>query len=77
MSAAVPICRRAVSPWRQGLLGLAERLERAEPVNACGVARVIVLLTDGGSPVYDPFPARSMSEMIWWIADGLRLLPEA
>ncbi len=71
LSAAVPVCRRAVLPCRQALLGLAERLERTDPVNPCGVARVRVLLTDGGSPVYDPHPARSMSDAIWWIADGL------
>ncbi len=72
MCSAVPVCRRAVLPWRQALLGVAERLERAEPVGPCGVARVMVLLTDGSSPVYDPHAARSMSEAIWWIADGLR-----
>jgi hypothetical protein len=72
LCSAVPVCRGAVLPWRQALLGLAERLERSEPVNPCGVARVRLLLTDGDSPVYDPYPARSMSEAIWWIADGLR-----
>ena len=30
MSAAVPLCRRAVQPWRESLLGLAERLERPD-----------------------------------------------
>ena len=31
MTAAVPLCRRAVLPWRESLLGLAERLERPDP----------------------------------------------
>jgi hypothetical protein len=73
LCSAVPVRPRAVLRWRQALLGLAERLEAADPVDPCGVARVMVLLTDGNSPVYDPHPARSMKDAIWWIADGLRL----
>jgi hypothetical protein len=73
LCAAAPVCARAVLPWRQALLGVAERLEGSDPVAPCGVARVVVLLTDGGSPAYDPDPARSMNDAIWWIADGLSL----
>ena len=54
LSAAVPLSRRVVLSWREGLLGLAERLERPEPVNPCGVARVVVLLTDAMGPLYEP-----------------------
>jgi len=75
LSSAVPVSRRAVIPWREGLLGLAERLERPEPVNPCGVARALVLITDGGGPLYDPSAARGMGEGVWWIADGLRPCP--
>jgi hypothetical protein len=34
------------------LLALAERLERPEAVDACGVARVRLLLSDGGGPLH-------------------------
>ncbi len=77
MSAAVPLCRRAVLPWRESLLGVAERLERPDPVNPAGVARVLVLLTDGTGPLYNPTPVRRMGEVVWWIADGLALEPDA
>jgi hypothetical protein len=73
LDAAIPVSRGAVLAWRQGLLGLADRLERPEPVNPCGVARALVLLTDGVGPLYDPGAARSMGDAVWWIADGLQL----
>lgn len=73
ITAAVPLSRRAVVRWRESLLGLAERLERPDPVNPCGVARVLVLLTDGTGPLYDPGAADRMSDTVWWIADGLAL----
>jgi hypothetical protein len=72
-SAAVPIDRRAVGPWREALLGLAERLEQPVEVNPSGVARVLVLLTDGAGPLYNPGRDRSIGEAIWWVADGLAL----
>jgi hypothetical protein len=70
---AVPVSRRAILPWRQALLGVAERLESSDPVDPCGVARVMVLITDGCSPIYNPYAEGSMSDAIWWIADGLRV----
>lgn len=73
ISAAVPLSRRVVRSWRESLLGLAERLESPDPVNPCGVARVLVLLTDGTGPLYSPGAADRMSEAVWWIADGLAL----
>jgi hypothetical protein len=73
LSAAVPLSRPAVRSWRESLLGLAERLERPGPVNPCGVARVLVLLTDGTGPLYSPGAADRMSDTVWWIADGLAL----
>ena len=75
LSAAVPVSRRAVVPWREGLVGLAERLEGPGAVNPCGVARALVLITDGGGPLYDPRGARRMGDAVWWIADGLRPCP--
>jgi hypothetical protein len=59
-------------PWREAILGLAERLERPEPVNPRGVARVAVLLGDGTSPFYNPAAEQSISEAVWWAADGLQ-----
>ena len=75
LTAAVPLSRRVVRSWRESLLGLAERLEQPDPVNACGVARVLMLLTDGAGPLYEPAAAERMSEAVWWIADGLALDP--
>jgi hypothetical protein len=75
LSAAVPLSRRVVLSWRESLLGVAERLERSGPVNPCGVARVLVLLTDAMGPLYEPGAADRMSDMVWWIADGLALDP--
>jgi X-X-X-Leu-X-X-Gly heptad repeat protein len=71
LSAAVPVSRRAVRSSRESLLGLAERLESPDPVNPCGVARVLVLLTDGTGPLYAPGAVDRLREAVWWIADGL------
>ena len=68
---AVPIRRGDVLAWRQGLPGLADRLDAATPVNPSGVARARLLLTDGMGPLYNPDPQRLLGETIWWIADGL------
>jgi hypothetical protein len=76
LSAAVPLSRRVVLSWREGLLGLAERLERPDPVNPCGVARVLLLLTDAMGPLYEPGAAERMSDAVWWIADGFALDPD-
>jgi hypothetical protein len=72
LGSAVPICRREIWPWRQGLLGLAERMERPGPIEPCGVARVLDLLTDGGGALYNPGAGRTMGQAVWWIADGLQ-----
>jgi hypothetical protein len=68
---AIPVCRK-VLPWCEGLLGLAERLDGREPVNASGVARTLLLLTDGAGPIFNPAPRQSIGEAVWSIADGLR-----
>jgi hypothetical protein len=69
---AVTVHRRAVAPWREALLGIAELLERPLAVSAGGVARVAVLLSDGLGPLYSPCAARSLGDAVWWIADGLQ-----
>jgi hypothetical protein len=73
LSAALPLSRRAVLSSREGLLGLAERLESPDPVNPCGVARVLSMLTDGTGPLYGSGGVDRLREAVWWIADGLAL----
>ena len=75
LGSAAPVCRSAVVAWREGLLGLADRLEQPRPVNPCGVARALVVVTDGSGPLYNPEPERPIEELIWWIADGFVLCP--
>jgi hypothetical protein len=72
---SVPLPREIVLPLREGLLGLAERLEQPGPVNPCGVARLRLLLSDRRGPLYNRRAERSLSDAIWWIADGLQLCP--
>jgi hypothetical protein len=74
LGSGVPVCRK-VLPWREGLLGLAERLDGRDPVNASGVARTLLVLTDGSGPIYNPAARRSIGEAVWWIAEGLQLSP--
>ena len=74
-SSAVPVERAAVARCREGLLGIAERLDRPEPANPCGVARVSVLLSDGAGPLYCRADDRSLDDALWWIADGLQPCP--
>jgi hypothetical protein len=75
LSSTVPVDRTAIDRCREGLLGIAERLERSGPANPCGVARVAVLLADGASPLYFPAAERSLDDALWWIADGLQPCP--
>lgn len=71
LSSAVPVYRRSVLPWREALLGLAEHLESPARLDPCGVARTVVLLTDGAGPLYNPRADRAMGDAVWWVADGL------
>jgi hypothetical protein len=75
LSSAVPVDRTGVQRWGEGLLGIAERLERSESANPCGLARVMTLLTDGAGPLYCHAAERSLDEALWWIADGLQPCP--
>lgn len=70
-----PVRRDAVLEWREGLLGVAERLEGPAELNACGVARVSLLITDGTGPLYSSLSGASVGDAVWWIADGLRVCP--
>jgi len=71
----VSLRQEEVQAWREGLLGLAARIDGHAAVNPCGVARGMSLLADGAGPLYNPDPQRGLAETIWWIADGLALRP--
>ena len=75
VSSAAPVLGHAVRPCKEALLGVAERLERPVALNPCGIARVMVLLSDGCGPLYSPAPCRTLEQSVWWIADGLTLCP--
>ncbi len=72
---AVQPLRSEVIACREALLGIADRLEWPGSLNACGVARVLSLITDGVGPLYCRRSERSLIEAIWWIADGLGQCP--
>ncbi len=72
---SLPVCREPVRSLREGLLGLADALAAPGQLNPCGVARTVVLLTDGSGPLFNATPTQSLSERIWWIADGLAPCP--
>jgi len=69
---AVVIERRAVSGGRHAILGLAERLEGAEPVSARGVTLVRRFLTDGLGPLFNPRSEQTVIQVIWNIEDALQ-----
>jgi hypothetical protein len=75
LGSAVPVYRAEVASWAQGLLGLAETLERSGPANPCGVARTLALISDGTGPLFNPASEGSLGEMVWWVADGLQPCP--
>jgi hypothetical protein len=69
---AVVILPAPVRAGSAGLLGLADRLDGPDPVNARGVALAKALLTEGtGSPLFNPNCERTVAEAVWEIADAL------
>jgi hypothetical protein len=72
---SAPVCRAAVLSWREGMLGLAQRLEQPGTVNPCGVARVLVMLSDRSGPLYRPERERLLGELVWWVTEGLMTCP--
>jgi hypothetical protein len=71
----MPVCHASVLSSREGLLGLAERLEGALPANAAGLDRVQALLAELTRPRHNPAPPEPIARMIWWAADGLQICP--
>jgi hypothetical protein len=62
---AVPIASSAVRRARNQLEALAARLASEGPVDARGVARIRVLLSDGSGPLYRPSaPGRLRGELV-------------
>lgn len=70
--AGIPPARCAVLPWSEGLLGLAERIERSGPVATRGLAELTLLLSDGAGPLFHNGAEQPLGEAIWSIADGLQ-----
>lgn len=69
----MPVCHTSAVTWREGILGLAERLEGAAPANVAGLDRVRVLLAQlNPDPRHNPAQPQSIGQMIWWVADGLQ-----
>jgi hypothetical protein len=58
----VVISSRAVRGGRAAICELAEQLERAAPVNPRGILLAQALLTDGNSPLFNPYSERSVAE---------------
>jgi hypothetical protein len=69
---AVVIDPAAARAGSAALLGLADRLDGPDPVNARGVALARALLTDGArSPLFNPNCHRTVADVVWEIADAL------
>jgi hypothetical protein len=72
---AAPLPSAVTGEWGGALEGLADRLDQPAPISAAAVARMLALLSDGSGPLYSTRPTRTMSDFVWWIADGLVLCP--
>lgn len=72
---AVEPAASQVTVCGEGLLGLADLLEWPGAINACSVARIKTLLTDGPGPLYCERAHRSLLDVLWWVADGGQKCP--
>ncbi len=68
---------RSVREGRDAILGLAEWIERGEPVSPRGILLAQRLLTDGFSPLFDPGCERSVVQAVFEVQDALEALPPA
>ena len=68
---AVVIEPAAVRAGRLAILGLADRLDGAAPLNPRGLVLARALLTDGGSPFYNPYSERTVTEAVIGVHDAL------
>ena len=67
----VPVCRAGVLRCRVLFEELGERLSSRGPVDARGVAQVLVLLTNGTSPLYSPFDDGALDRALQAALDAL------
>jgi hypothetical protein len=67
----VPICRRKILRSRESLEQLAARLLSGDPVDACGMAKVRLLVTDGSGPVYDRPAAEDLEPAVQQALEAL------
>jgi len=58
----VVVSSHAVRTGRTAICELAEQLERAAPVNPRGIILAQALLTDGNSPLFNPYCERTVAE---------------
>ncbi|MBN1528978.1 MAG: hypothetical protein JW895_07950 [Thermoleophilaceae bacterium] len=64
LSSAVPVQRGAVLHARAGIERIVARLESDDAVALAGVAQVQLMLTDAGSPIFDPHPSGDLDELV-------------
>jgi hypothetical protein len=72
-SPTVPVARGAVKRWGDELVGVADLLEQPGTVAACGVARALELVTDGGGPLYSRAPEQALGSALEAITEGLEV----
>jgi hypothetical protein len=72
---SVVISPRAVRRGRTAICELAEQLERGAPVNPRGVVLAQALLTDGNSPLFNPYAEPTVAEATREIQDALEQAP--
>jgi hypothetical protein len=71
----VVISPPAVRAGRTAICELAEQLERAAPVNPRGIVLAQALLTDGHSPLFNPYSEQTVAEATREIQDALEADP--
>lgn len=67
----VPICRRAVLDAAEVLAELGDRLLAPIPVEAQGVAALLILLREGSSPLFNPACAERFADELEAALDAL------
>jgi len=70
-------CSRAVRCVADQLDGLADRLLAPAPVDACGVARLDLLLRDGAGPLYCPAPDQPLADLLRRVGESLEVSPRS
>lgn len=76
LSFSVPVCRSKVLRSRPALETLAKRLAGEGPLNACGLARLRILLSDGAGPLYDHPRADDLAPALERAIAALEVAPD-